>query len=112
MTTRGFDHVYLETHDWARSVAFWQAMGFELEYETDHHSGSLVAANGTRIFLAEQAPQDPVGLDLYLAAESAGLQPPEGVAVAFDWTPTHWQTHIMAVRDPDGRLIRLQAPAG
>lgn len=52
MTTQGFEHLYLETHDWGKSVAFWKALGFEVDFETDHHSGQLVAPNGTRIFLA------------------------------------------------------------
>jgi len=30
----------------------------------------------------------------------------------FDWTATHWSTQVMTLRDPDGRLIRLEAPVG
>ena len=33
------------------------------------------------------------------------------VDVVFDWTATHWGTQVMTVRDPDGRLFRLEAPA-
>lgn len=110
MTTRGFGHVYLETHDWSRSLAFWQSLGFALEVATDHGSGALVAPNGTRIFLAEQSAEDPVGMTLYLDAPSAVPAPP-GVEVVFDWTPTHWGTRVMAVRDPDGRLLRLETAA-
>ncbi|MGH8982867.1 MAG: VOC family protein [Acidimicrobiia bacterium] len=108
MTTRGFDHLYLETHNWGKSVAFWKALGFELEFETDHHSGQLVAPNGTRIFVAEQSPQDPVGLDVYLGVEQSGIGPPDDVEVVFDWTDTHWGTQVMTIRDPDGRLLRLE----
>ena len=60
MTTQGIELVYLETHNWGKSVAFWQMLGFKLDFETDHHSGVLVAANGTRIFLAEQAVEIPL----------------------------------------------------
>jgi catechol 2,3-dioxygenase-like lactoylglutathione lyase family enzyme len=108
MTTRGLDHLYLETHNWGKSVAFWKALGFELEFETDHHSGQLVAPNGTRIFVAEQSPQDPVGLDVYLGVEQGGAQPPANVEVVFGWTDTHWGTQVMTIRDPDGRLLRLE----
>ena len=41
MSTNGFDHHYVETHDWKKAVAFWQRLGFELEFETDHGSGML-----------------------------------------------------------------------
>jgi hypothetical protein len=110
MTTRGFELVHLETHNWGKSVAFWQALGFKLDLETDHHSGLLVAPNGTRIFLNEQSPHGPLGVDFYLSVERAGAQPPANVGVVFDWTPTHWGTQVMTVRDPDGRLFRLEAP--
>ncbi len=109
MTTSGLSQLYMETHNWGKSVAFWEALGFKLEFETDHHSGQLVAADGTRVFLAEQAPQDPVGLDIYITAEG-GTLPADNVDVVFDWTATHWGTQIMTVRDPDGRLLRLEAP--
>ena len=61
MTIQGVRHLYIETHNWGKSVAFWKQLGFELEFETDHHSGSLVAPNGSRIFVSEQSPEDPLG---------------------------------------------------
>ena len=111
MTTRGIEHIYLETHNWGKSVAFWQALGFKLDFETDHSSGQLVASNGTRLFIAEQSTEDPVGMDVYLGADQAGGAAPEPIDVVFDWTPTHWGTRVMTVRDPDGRLFRIEAPA-
>ena len=111
MTTRGFEHLYLETHNWGKSVAFWEALGFKLDFETDHHSGQLVAPNGTRIFLAEQSPEDPPGIDVYLGAEPAGGEVPANVEVVFGWTATHWGTQVLTVRDPDGRLFRIEGPA-
>lgn len=110
MTTQGFGHIYIETHNWGRSVAFWEALGFKLEFETDHGSGSLVAPNGSKIFLAEQSPEDPLGTTVYLDVAEGGGTPASPVEVVFDWTATHWGTQVMAVRDPDGRLFRLEAP--
>ena len=112
MTTKGIEHIYVETHNWAKAAAFWQSLGFTLEFETDHSSGRFVAPNGTSVFVAEQSPDDPVGMSVYLGAETGGVAPPDDVEVVFDWTPTHWGTQVMAVRDPDGRLFRLEAPAG
>lgn len=112
MATRGFELVYLETHNWGKSAAFWQALGFKLEFEdTDHgHSGLLVADNGSRIFLEEKDLQDPVGLDLYLAVpDQAECVPNSPVEIVRPFTATHWGTQVMTVRDPDGRLFRLEA---
>ena len=110
MTTLGFEHLYLETHNWGKSAAFWESLGFKIEFETDHHSGQLIAPNGSRVFLAEQSPLDPPGCDVYLGVARAGTVPPDNVEVVFDWTDTHWGTQVMTVRDPDGRLFRLEAP--
>jgi hypothetical protein len=41
MTTNGFGHLYVETHDWGRAVAFWQQLGDTLEFDTGHGSGML-----------------------------------------------------------------------
>jgi hypothetical protein len=111
MTMQGVAHLYIETHDWDKSVAFWKQLGFQLEFETDHHSGSLVAANGTRIFLAEQSPEDPLAIDIYFGATDAeGCQPDPPVEVVRGFTATHWGTQVMTVRDPDGRSFRIEAP--
>ena len=112
MATRGFELVYLETHNWGKSAAFWQALGFKLDFEqTDHgHSGILVADNGTRIFLEEKDLQDPVSLDLYLGVPDVdACRPDSPVDVVRPFTATHWGTQVMTVRDPDGRLFRLEA---
>jgi hypothetical protein len=112
MTTRGFEQIYLETHNWGKAVAFWQALGFKLNFETDHHSGQLVAPNGSMLFIAEVSPQDPVRQDISLGVDEGGVRPPENLEVVEDWTPTHWGTQRMVVRDPDGRTFTLEAPAG
>jgi len=111
MTTQGISNIYVETHNWGKAAAFWQSLGFTLEFATDHASGSFVAPNGTRLFLAEQSPEDPLGMSVYLAATTGGVTPPDNVEVVFDWTPTHWGTQVLTVRDPDGRQFRLEAPA-
>ncbi len=110
MTTQGFGHLYLETHNWGKSVAFWGALGFDVDFETDHHSGQLVAPNAPESSFAEQSPQDPVSSDVYLSVGNAPTDTPDGIDVDFDWTETHWGTQVMTVRDPDGRLFRLEAP--
>jgi catechol 2,3-dioxygenase-like lactoylglutathione lyase family enzyme len=111
VTTNGIQLLFVETHNWGKSVAFWQALGFKLEFETDHHSGLLRAANGTTVFVAEQSLDDPVGMELYLGVpEADDVAPGEPVEVVRPFTASHWGTQLMTVRDPDGRLFRLEAP--
>ena len=69
-----------------------------------------MSENGTRIFLEEKTLQDPVALDLYLGVIDEGsCRPGPPVELVQDFTPTHWGTKVMTVRDPDGRLFRLEA---
>jgi catechol 2,3-dioxygenase-like lactoylglutathione lyase family enzyme len=110
MTTGGFDHLYVETHDWAAAVGFWQSLGFELEFETDHHSGMLRnPAGGPTVFLAEQSLDDPLATELYLTVD-ADYRVPSGVTVVSPFRETHWGTKVMIIQDPDGHRFRLEAP--
>ena len=111
MSTAGIDTIYFETHDWAASLAFWRALGFSLDFETDHHSGMLTAPNGTHVFIAEQSLEDPVGLDVHVAVPGGASFVAPAEIVVQPFTATHWGTQIMTVRDPDGRLLRIEAQA-
>lgn len=51
-----------------------------------------------------------MGLDLYLGVpDAAECRPDSPVEVVRPFTATHWGTQVMTVRDPDGRLFRLEA---
>ncbi len=89
MTTEGIEAVFLETRNWGKAAKFFQALGFELEFSTDHNSGLLRNGDGPYLFIAEV---------------------PEDQETPFQ--DTHYGTREMTIRDPDGRLWSLQAPAG
>jgi hypothetical protein len=110
MNTEGIEAVFLETHNWGRSAKFFQALGFTLDFETDHSSGQLRSSDGPYIFIAE-VPQDKVpGMRLVLKVpDTLDLDPVVEVVTPF--APTHWGTQEMTVRDPDGRVWSLQATA-
>jgi hypothetical protein len=46
MATTGIEAVFLEPHNWGKTVKFFQALGYELEFETDHNSGQLRNGDG------------------------------------------------------------------
>ena len=50
-------------------------------------------------------------MDVYLGMAGPTTPDAAAVDVVFDWTAAHWGTQVMTVRDPDGRLFRLEAPA-
>ena len=100
-------HIYIETHNWGKSVAFWRALGFQLDEERGTSGMLRPSGGGPYIYLAEVPGDRELALELYLSAtdETTPERPAEVVA---PFAPTHWGTREMAVRDPDGRLVKLE----
>ena len=110
MTTQGIEGLYVATHNWGKAVKFFQVLGYQLEFETDHHSGMLRHPEGApTVFLAEQSIEDPLAREVYFAAP-AGYEPPDGMHVVSPFAPTHWGTKVMVIQDPDGHRYRIEAP--
>ena len=112
MATRGLEGLVFETHNWGKSVAFWQALGYELEFETDHGSGRLRhPAGGPYIFVAERPEGDALETRPIVGVDDAdAFEAPASATVVHPFTPEHWGVLEMIVRDPDGRIFGLQAP--
>ena len=112
MTTEGIEAVFLETHNWGRAAKFFQALGYELEFSTDHNSGLLRNGDGPSVFIAEipadRAPETQIVLKV---PDADAFRPEAVVEVVTPFADTHFGTRTMTVRDPDGRLWTLQAPA-
>lgn len=111
MTTEGIQAVFLETHNWGKAAKFFQALGYELEFSTDHSSGQLRNGNGPYVFIAEvpqdREPQLQIALKV---ADADAFQADPVVEVVTPFKETHYGTREMTVRDPDGRIWSLQAP--
>ena len=75
---RGIDTILIETHNWGKTVAFWKALGYEVEFETDHHSGRLRhPLGGPSLFVAERAQDRPLKVVLGLAVpDASSFTPP------------------------------------
>ena len=97
MATEGIEAVFLETHNWGKAAKFFQALGYQLEFETDHNSGQLRNGDGPYVFIAEIPEDRATSMQLVLRVPDAE-----------SFEPTHWGTQLMTVRDPDGRLWSLQ----
>jgi hypothetical protein len=112
MTTEGVEAVFLETHNWGKTAKFFQELGYDLEFETDHNSGQLRNGDGPYLFIAEVPDDQPTGMRVVLGVPDAStFDAGSVVEVVSPFQPTHWGTQEMTVRDPDGRLWSLQAPA-
>lgn len=106
--TTGIHHIYVETHNWGKSVAFWKALGFTLD-EDRGTSGLLRPRDGgPYVYLAEVPVSQAPAMQLYLSARAA-VAPGHPVEVVAPFADTHWGTREMAIRDPDGRTLKLEA---
>jgi len=111
MATDGIEAVFLETHNWGTAARFFQALGFELDFETDHDSGQLRNGDGPTVFIAEVPADQPTRAEIVLkVSDPDAVQLDPSVEVVTPFEDTHYGTREMTVRDPDGRLWTLQAP--
>ena len=112
MATEGIEAVFLETHNWGKAARFFQALGFDVEFSTDHDSGQLRNGAGPYLFISEipesREPQVQIVLKV---ADADAFRPDPSIDVVAPFEDTHYGTREMTVRDPDGRIWRLQAPA-
>jgi hypothetical protein len=112
MTTEGIEAVFLTSHNWGKAAKFFQGLGYELEFATDHNSGQLRSEVGPYVFIAEVPEDQEPAIQLVLrVADEDAFQPGPGVEVVTPFADTHFGTREMTVRDPDGRVWSLQAPA-
>jgi hypothetical protein len=111
MKTEGIEAVFLTTHNWGKAARFFQTLGFDLEFETDHNSGQLRNGTGPYLFIAEIPEGQTTETHVVLkVADADAFRVDRGVEVVTPFEDTHWGTREMTVRDPDGRIWRLQAP--
>jgi hypothetical protein len=111
MATEGFEGYYIETRDYRETAAFWASMGFEKLFETDHGSGQWQhPAGGPYVFINEQHDTDLGTHPILRVTDAAVFAPRPPADFERPFTPEHWGVVEALVRDPDGRLVSLQAP--
>jgi hypothetical protein len=104
--------VFLTTHHCGKAAKFFQALRFQHDFSPDHESGQLRNGAGPYVFVAEiPADQEPTMQIVLKVPDADGCLLDPVVEVVTPFADTHWGTREMTVRDPDGRLWSLQAPA-
>jgi len=110
MATEGIVGFYVGTADYRATAAFWSSLGYRAAFETGHGSGQWEhPAGGPYVFLDEHAD----GLTMHPilgVADANAFAPSHPPDLVQDWTPEHWAVMQALIRDPDGRIVSLQAP--
>ena len=111
METEGIEGLSNETHNWGKTVAFWQGLGHRLEFETDHHSGRLRhPRGGPYLFVAERPPEDQLQIMPVVAVGNAAqFSTPSSGPVFRPFELQHWQKREMPLADPEGGWVSVQA---
>jgi hypothetical protein len=111
VATEGIEGFYLETRNYGATAAFWASMGFKNVFATDHGSGQWEhPGGGPYVFINEQHESDLSTRPILHVADSTAFQPDRPTDFAQPFTPEHWGAVEALIRDPDGRVVSLQAP--
>lgn len=111
MATEGIEGFYVETRNYGATAAFWASMGFESVLETDHGSGQWRhPTGGPYVFISEQHDSELTTHLILRVHDSTAFRPDRPADFAQPFTPQHWGVVEALVRDPDGRVVSLQAP--
>jgi len=113
MASHGIEGLIVETRNWGRTVAFWQALGYRVEFETGRNSGRLEHPDGGVYLFVVERPDvpDPEIRPLVRADDADGFEPPRAGTVEHPFAGRHWGSAEMMLRDPDGRHVSVQAPS-
>src|SRR4051812_5956863 len=110
--SNGIQGLLIETYNWGKTVAFWKGLGYQLEFETDHHSGQLRhPGGGPYLFIAERPPGHPLKMvPAVSVSDAATFTPPGAATIVRPFEPQHWPGLEMLLADPDGREVGVHAP--
>ena len=115
MAITALDHIYVETHDWSASSAFWEGLGFEFQdrWGGDGHRAGRLQAGSANVVLAEVAGDQETAFNVFFDLEDADdFDPSTRVDVSTGLSDTHWGTRWIRVRDPEGRTFCLEEASG
>ena len=107
MAVDGVRSLYVETHNFGKTAAFWKSLGFEHFLDLGGSSGGFRAGDGgAYLFIEEVGPDAPLHTEAYFNIVDSAAIPEDCIAEPLE--DTHWGTKLMSVRDPDGRTWKLE----
>jgi hypothetical protein len=110
MATEGIEGFYVGTRNYGATAAFWGSLGWKAVFETGHGSGQFEHPNGGPWVFIDENVEGPETHPVLQVADAASFSPGRDLDYIQPFTPEHWGTTMAMVRDPDGRIVSLQAP--
>ena len=115
---RGISALTLSTRDMARAVAFYQTLGFRLDYGGPEASFSTLWAGPTALNLTTETGHAPPGFwgrAIFEVADvdafHAAITEP-GIETDFTPRDAPWMERYFHLKDPDGHELSFMTPIG
>jgi len=106
--TNKITYIFLGTHNWGKTVKYWQQLGYEVDVDLGTSGRMVNAAGGPALFITEMPEGHELSTQIAIRTDEEGWKPEPPVAVDKDWHDSHWGTKIMMIKDPDGRDMLVQ----
>jgi hypothetical protein len=106
------EHLYVETHEWGLSVAFWSGLGFSFirTWGSEGHRAGRLESGIAAVVLAEvPSEQPPTSSAFFTLEDPDDFSVGEAADVITPLQETHWGTRWMRVRKPEGRVYAFEA---
>lgn len=111
MASEGIEGFYVETRNYGATAAFWASLGFRGVFQTDHGSGQWAhPSGGPYVFINEQLDAELETHPILRVGDATAFEPDRTPDFAQPFVPQHWGVVEALLRDPDGRIVSLQAP--
>ncbi|MEM9386668.1 MAG: hypothetical protein AAGA68_16535 [Pseudomonadota bacterium] len=108
MAIKGLEYLYMETHDWEGSKAFWQSLGFELIMSLGTAGKFVHPESEGAVFLEQVSEDREPAMRIYLTGDRHAPVPVPEASVSAPWSQSHWGSHLLELVDPDGRPVIVQ----
>ena len=73
--TNKITYIFLETHNWGKTVKYWQQIGYEVDLDLGTSGRMVNAAGGPALFITEMPEGHELSTQIAIRTDEAGWQP-------------------------------------
>ena len=97
--TNKITYLFLETHNWGKTVKYWQQIGYEVDLDLGTSGRMVNAAGGPALFITEMPEGHELSTQIAIRTDEEGWKPEPPVEVNKDWHDSHcwsisWCPHL------------------
>ena len=108
MSVGRLHNIFIATHHFEESLAFWRALGWEVTRNIRDGAAMLDKADAPSLLIDRVGAEREAETGIFFDIPDRQFEPVEGLDVVHGFEATHWGSEVMQLRDPDGRLFNLE----